>query len=238
MTEKIVFVIGPQRSGSTWIYRLFASQKQGFYIDRLVKENYFFTRDHPQTEDELRRKFLNKLTGQGPLRSYVDVCSTYFGHPECIDRICAVFPDAKFVYTFRDPDSRRASFEKHHNLHRLSRRLGGANVSWGLFDRQAQFEECEVQLREQIAPENLLRLEFSDLKSSGGEIWITRLAEFLDAEIEPLNLGVVNMGVTNPSFLRHVEILLKRLAQKMRLNLLIRYVIQVLTTKNRRHTEQ
>lgn len=46
------------------------------------------------------------------------------------------------------------------------------------------------------------------------------------------------MGVTNPSFLRHVEILLKRLAQKMRLNLLIRYVIQVLTTKNRRHTEQ
>lgn len=100
-----------------------------------------------------------------------------------------MFPDAKFVYTFRDPDSRRASFQKHHNLHRLSGRLGGANVSWSLFDRQARFEECEIQLREEIAPENLLRLEFSDLKSSGGEIWITRLAEFLDAEIEPLKLG-------------------------------------------------
>lgn len=238
MTDKIVFVIGPQRSGSTWIYRLFASQKQGYYLDRLVKENYFFTRDRPQTADELRRIFLNKLTGQGPLRSYVDVCSTYFGHPDCIARICGVFPDAKFVYTFRDPDSRKGSFEKHRNLHRFSRRLGGAKVSWSLFDRQARFEECEAQLREHIAPENLLRLEFSDLKSTGGAIWITRLAEFLDVEIEPLDLGVVNKGFTNPSFLHHVKTLLKRFAQKMRVHLLARYVIQALTTKNRRHTER
>lgn len=238
MTDKIVFVIGPQRSGSTWIYRLFTSQKSGFYLDRLVKENYFFTRNRMQSGDGLRRKFLNRLTGQGPLAAYVDVCSTYFGDPDSLARMLATFPKAKVVYTFRDPQSRKASFERHWQAHRFSRYLGGSNVSRELFERQARFEESEAWLQDRIAPENLLRLEFSDLKSDGGEVWTKCLSEFLDMDIEPVPLGVVNKGIRNPGLVRPLVILLKRAVQKTGLNHLIRYVIQKLKTKNHRYREQ
>lgn len=238
MAENIVFVIGPQRSGSTWIYRLFACQKQGFYLDRLVKENYFFADKSAGNTGRMRRKFLNRLTGQGPLGAYVDVCSVYFGNAEYIERMLAAFPEAKFVYTFRDPEQRAASFERHRRSHEFTKWLNGRWIGQDLFETQARFDEGEEMLHRRIAPENLLRLEFSDLESDGGDSWTRQLSEFIGTEIAPVDLGVVNKGLRNPGSTHHVKAVLRRLAQMARLHLLVRRLVLLLTTRNRRYREQ
>ena len=52
-TVPALFVVGPQRTGTSWIYEYLASEP-GVYLDRSRKENYFFDRVRPHS---VRRPF-------------------------------------------------------------------------------------------------------------------------------------------------------------------------------------
>lgn len=119
-SDRFLFVIGPQRSGTTWLYSFLKEQPDGIYLDRLEKENYRFSRGASKDSKAQRAWFLNRITGTGPVRLCADVCSTYFGHPEDVESILASFPTAKFVYIRRDEASRRKSFEAHRGFNALS----------------------------------------------------------------------------------------------------------------------
>ncbi len=191
-----LFVVGPQRTGTSWLYEYFAAQP-GVYLDRSRKENYFFDRSTPRSPAGDRRRLLSRFQGHGPPRLLVDVNPIYLGRRACLERLLAAFPEANVVYVRRDDEARRRSYRLHQEFNRPSevalRLLGADNLYIAESDRLAQhdFEANEAELIELMAdrPDRLLRLDHDQLATDGGLAWIRALSGFLGVELAPPEPG-------------------------------------------------
>lgn len=224
LSNRFLFVIGPQRTGTTWLYSLFASQPKGVFIDRLEKENYLFNRCSGRSIKKRRKMYLKRLSGKGAPKIFIDVCSTYFGHPDAIERILECFPNARFAYIHREEKARKKSFSEHREFNLMAAWIIGYNVSWPLYEKQARFDEFEGWLKNRIPPEQLCRLEFSDLKTTDGQVWVETLEDFTGAHFNSLSQGVVNESRKNASFMKRLFFVGVRLIQAARIHILLRKI--------------
>ena len=229
-----LFVIGPQRAGTTWIYQLLCQQPEGVFIDRIEKENYFFVEPVAATNEAYQNRFLSKLSGQGEPQLYADVVSTYFGHPEIIKRILMTFPQAKFVYIYRDEEERKKSFTEHREFNKLAVSIIGYIVSWELYEKQSKFDTHVSELKTLVGPEQLLQLNFEDLKKSNGADWTNALNHFLDFDVTHQDLGQVNKSRADSSLLKRLAYVGIRLIQATRVHIVWKRMrARFLTTKKR-----
>lgn len=217
-----LFVIGPQRSGTTWLYEYFLSQEESVFIDRVEKENYFFAKKTKDNPSQKRKKFLGKLLGYGKPEFLVDVCSTYFGHPDAILNILECFPNAKFAYIYRPEKSRKKSFTEHRKFNQLSAWILGYGVSWKLYNVQSKFDEFEVWLKENVPNDKLCRLEFADLVSSKGQIWVEKLETFTNFKLNEISLGVINKSRKDAPFYKRILFVGVRMIQYTRVHIYIK----------------
>ncbi|MEM9564343.1 MAG: glycosyltransferase [Actinomycetota bacterium] len=209
-----LFVVGPQRTGTSWIYEYLAAQP-GVYLDRSRKENYFFDRSRPATPTGDRRRLLSRFEGSGPARLLADVNPIYLGRRPALERLLAAFPEARLVVIDRDDTDRRRSYRLHQDFNRASSRalglLGADNLYVSEGDRLAQqdFEANVTELSALLgstaadgrlgsdAPDGsgprprLLRLAYDDLATDGGTTWVEQLARFVDVDLAVPNLGTV-----------------------------------------------
>ena len=217
-----LFVIGPQRSGTTWLYEYFSTEQQNVFIDRVEKENYFFAKATKRNSVQSKDKFLKKLSGHGQADLLVDVCSTYFGHPKAILRILECFPNAKFAYIYRPENSRKKSFTEHRKFNQLSAWILGYGISWKLYHLQSRFDEFEGWLKENIPSDRLCRLEFSDLVSSKGQRWIETIEAFTHFKLDEVSLGVVNKSRKDAAVFKRVLFMGVRMIQYTRVHIYIK----------------
>lgn len=225
----IVFIIGPQRTGTSWLFEQLNSQKEGVYIDRIGLENEFFFKQRPSKKG--RDKFLKKLSGKGSPTLYSDVCSLYFGHLEPIRNILSCFPEAKFVYIHRDEADRKKSFDEHRHFNRFSSKILGYNISPELYKTQSQYDSYCKSLIDLVGQSNCLELRFSDLKKTNGEKWIEELSLFTNTELVYFNKGVINASKKNSSLLKRILFIPIRLMQKLKIQFLLKK-IKLLFTKS------
>jgi len=218
----ILFVIGPQRSGTTWIYDAFVHQDEGLYLDRLEKENYHFSKRAGRSAEAQRRWLLKRITGRGEARLCVDVCSTYFGHPQAVEGILAAFPEARFAYIRRDEAGRRKSFEAHRRFNARTAWLIGYEISWALYEKQSDFDGFDAWMKERLPAERLAVLEFEDLKRDGGETWMAQLSALTGCAFGPGSEGVVNASRGEPGLLRQLLFVGVRLVQATRVHIYLR----------------
>ena len=219
-----LFVIGPQRSGTTWLYSFLKEQPEGIYLDRLEKENYRFSNPSSKSPEAERVWFLNRISGEGPVQLCADVCSTYFGHQHCVEAILASFPEAKFIYIRRDEASRRKSFAAHRGFNALSAWILGYNISWKLYERQADFDGFDAWMKTRLPEDKLRVLDFADLKADGGESWVAAMTDLTGVSFQPIQQGVVNKSRKDASLLRRVMFIGVRLIQATRVHILIRQI--------------
>jgi len=215
-----LFVVGPQRSGTTWIYELLATQDEEIYLDRIEKENYFFARNRRGSVEKNRARFIQKLSGSGEKRVHADVCSTYLGDEMALTRIAEAFPDALVVYINRDEAARRRSFEQHRRFNRFGLWAIGDTIDWKTFDRQSDIQECEAQIRTIFPEKNLLRLEFEDLKRDDGQPWVDALEKFVGMPLSPLPPGAINASRNSDSLPKALMVAAYRVVQRTRLHIL------------------
>ena len=230
MTETI-FVIGPQRSGTTWVYRLLEMQEAGIAIDRVEKENYVFSRPRPADPVTRRDRFLARLTGSGPIVLNADVCSTYFGDEAALRRIVESFPNARFIYIHRDEPGRRRSFETHRHYNRFGLWFIGETIGWATYRQQADFAGAEATLHRVVSPDRTLRLDFDDLKVEGGRCWVEALEAFTGVALPKRPEGAVNTARSAESLPRALAIGGYRLVQRLRLHIPVRTLYALLARR-------
>ncbi len=196
-----LFVVGPQRTGTSWIYEYLAAQP-GVYLDRSRKENYYFDRSRTASAAGDRRRLLGRFEGSGPVRLLADVNPIYLGRRSALTRLLAAFPDANLVAIHRDDADRRRSYRLHREFNRASSRalgLAGAdNLYVSEADRLAQhdFEANLAELAELVAAApggaaRLLRLAYDDLAADGGATWVEQLSKFVEVPLAVPALGPV-----------------------------------------------
>jgi hypothetical protein len=230
--QKFLFVIGPQRSGTTWLYSYLAAQPSGIFLDRLEKENYFFSKRARENASHQRTRFLNRISGSGAPTLCADVCSTYFGHPAVIEGILAAFPEAKFAFIQRDETARRKSFASHRAFNRLSAWTIGYEISWDLYKKQADFDGFEEWLKTRVPADRLCKLYFSDLEAAGGAAWVRAIEQLMNVQLEALDLGVVNKTRKKEGLFKPISFMGVRLVQATRIHILIRHVKNLLISSD------
>ena len=219
-----LFVIGPQRTGTTWIYQLLARQVDGLQLNRIEKESYFFAREKKLSAEKSRSKFLSSMSGESEPKIYADVCSTYFGHLDAVKRILKLFPDAKFVFVKRDEATRKKSFAEHRKFNQLASWIIGYNISWALYERQSKYDNFVTEIKTLVPEERLLELNFNDLKESNGKAWAQALDGFLDFHIQIITIGHVNKSRANSSFMKRLFYLGVRLIQATRIHVAVKHL--------------
>lgn len=102
-----LFVVGAQRCGTTYLYRLLDSHPEITMAQPVRPEpKVFLTDDYtgdPEAYD--RRMFVGRL----PTRVRGEKGTSYLEHPAALDRIAGTFPDAHIVVMLRDPIERALS---------------------------------------------------------------------------------------------------------------------------------
>lgn len=100
--------VGPQRSGTTWLYECLRHHPQ-LYLPDGVKETFFFDQRFDRGWQWYWSHFPRP---EG--RRLVEVAPTYFDVSESADRIHAHNPECRVVVTLRDPAERSFSLYLHH----------------------------------------------------------------------------------------------------------------------------
>ena len=215
----IVFVIGPQRTGTSWLLEQLKSQQTGIYTDQVGLENEFFFKEHETKVG--RDKFLKKLSGKGKPILYVDICSLYFGHINSIQNILNNFPEAKFVYIHRDEIDRKKSFDEHRHFNKFSAGILGYNISHELYEVQSKYNDFSKSLIDLVGESNCLELNFSQLKETNGQKWIQQLSEFTGVKLTFFDKGVINASKKDSSLLKRIIFVPIRLLQKLKFQIFL-----------------
>ena len=105
------FILGPPRTGTTWLHQVLASST---ILPYPTKETRFFDRHFPRGLDW----YLTHFPVSDDYKPMGEVAPTYFASAQARERIAKLIPDAKVVCVFRNPVERVLS------LYRLKRAYG------------------------------------------------------------------------------------------------------------------
>ena len=101
--------IGPQRTGTTWLYELLRSHPQ-ICFPKGVKETFFFDEHFDKGWSWYRDHFHHRSDGQ-----YLgEIAPTYFDMPESAKRLQQHNRNCRIIITLRDPAARSFSLYLHH----------------------------------------------------------------------------------------------------------------------------
>jgi len=104
-----VLFIGPQRTGTTWIYEYFRSRKD-ITLPEGLKETWFFSKFYYKGVKWYASYFKPKVS----CKSIVEVDPTLFSHPEAPKRVYdTIGSDVLIICTLRDPVERSISHYRH-----------------------------------------------------------------------------------------------------------------------------
>jgi LPS sulfotransferase NodH len=151
------FVLGPPRTGSTWIYDVLQARA---LLPSPTKETRFFDIHFDRGIDW----YLDHFPGNPEKRVVGEVAPTYFASPQACARIRALRPHARLIVVFRNPVQRLIS------LYRLKRAYGFH--AWSLeeaLDRDpelitsSQYATHLKMWRSYFAPEQISISFFEDL---------------------------------------------------------------------------
>ena len=184
--RRLYVVLGPQRSGTTWIYR-FLSALPGVATTRDVKELEFFGRNYPKGW----RWYLKQFdAGATPL---LDVSSTYIHSPAARDRISAANIDGVII-CYRDPVDRIRSLHRHCVIHHgaatdfgTAWRDNGAYLTSSLYWANYQW------WADAVGEDRVLVLDFAVL-TADSTAYAAELCQFVGVDFDPgcLPEGKVN----------------------------------------------
>lgn len=223
-----MFVVGPQRAGTTWIYDLLAQQPHGVYIDRLEKENYFAFKHPSDSPQRLRRRYLDRIAGSGAPRLLADVCPVYLGYPDRLHSIMRAFPEAIFVAVRRDCHDRKRSFEAHRYVNNYGKLLlspfgDPLYLSDSHYAAQSKQEQNIATLKGLVG-DRLLLLDHVDLAADGGVVWQEELSRFSGFDLRGTKMDVVNQSRSHYGRTRRMSLAAVRVAQHFRLHIPARSV--------------
>ena len=102
-----VFVVGAQRCGTTFLYRLLDSHPDVVMARPMRPEPKIFLTD--DVTGDPRAYDARLFAGVGMTRVRGEKATSYLEHPKALDRIAKTFPDAHIVVAVRDPIERALS---------------------------------------------------------------------------------------------------------------------------------
>lgn len=109
-SAKVEFMcVGPQRTGSTWLYEQLAHHPE-FCFPSNVKETYLFDRWYGTGIEW----YMDQFQPTSPRQLKGDVGPTYFDRRDVFQRIADHFPAAKILICIRNPVERAFSVFKHY----------------------------------------------------------------------------------------------------------------------------
>ncbi len=102
------FIIGAQRSGTTYLYHLLDKHPNISMAKPMRPEPKFFI--HPPKETDIQN-YLNTyhLIQETPIQAFGEKSTSYYEKPEVADNIYRYFPDAKIIMMLRNPIERAIS---------------------------------------------------------------------------------------------------------------------------------
>jgi len=101
--------IGPQRTGTTWLYKTLR-QHPALYLPEALKETKYFDRRFDRGQEWYARYFESSRDGQ----LCGEIAPTYFDVPEVPDRVCRTVPSCDILISLRHPAERAFSLYLHH----------------------------------------------------------------------------------------------------------------------------
>jgi hypothetical protein len=166
------FIVGPPRTGTTWLHEVFASQT---ILPHPTKETRFFDNHF----DRGIEWYLDHFPPSLPGKMVGEVAPTYFSSREGRERIAGLIPGAKVVCIFRNPVERLIS------LYRLKRAY--AMLSWS-FDEAIVRDPELMQSSNYVSnftawqaafgPEQVLATVYDDLEQDR-QAFVDKLANFI-----------------------------------------------------------
>ena len=163
-------VVGPRKTGTTWIYELLAARAD-VRLPRRTKETFFFDKFYREDLEPYARHFVGDATLPA-----VDIAPSYFASATVIDRVRALMPDLRIVVVLRDPVERLVSHYRH--LRRYGQTdLMLADAVEAIPDLVEQSRYCRwIDAWAEAFPGRVHLLRYADLRD--------RPAEFAQAVLE------------------------------------------------------
>jgi hypothetical protein len=109
MQELSFLFVGPQRTGTTWIYKHLRKHPE-LCFPKGVKETMFFDRNF----DKGTQWYNWHFSECKKVEKRVEVAPTYFDEPKVLRRIKNHSPDTKIIISLRDPVEKARSLYQHH----------------------------------------------------------------------------------------------------------------------------
>jgi len=170
-----VIVIGPPRTGSTWLYN---ALRGAVDMPRGIKETQFFNTFYDKGIDWYARHF-RYATGD---RTIVEICP-YFFHPLAPERIKTHIPNCRIVATMRDP------VDRIYSVYKLQRHYGW--IRRGTFDETLKAlphmggaNRYAAHLKtwfENFGRENVLVTLYDGLRADP-QAYVNRVCDFIGVE--------------------------------------------------------
>ena len=139
-----VFIVGAQRCGTTFLYRLLDSHPDVVMARPVRPEPKIFLTD--DVTGDSRAYDARLFAGVSATRVRGEKATSYLEHPEALDRIAATFPDAHIVVAVRDPIERALSNYRFSVDHGLEDRSPDAALLDDLEGRERAWDRARVSV--------------------------------------------------------------------------------------------
>lgn len=105
LDKKILFIIGGQRSGTTYLTNLLNQHPKFQFLEPLFPEPKFFVKN-PQA---VKREFLLKFYDNNTKEVFAEKSTSYFEHEVVLQKIKQEFPKSLVIFLVRNPVDRTIS---------------------------------------------------------------------------------------------------------------------------------
>ena len=193
MCESNVFIVGPVRTGTTWLYDMLKENTDCSYIPG--KEIYFYDRSYKG-----KGKYLSEFKRRGKV--LVDVSPTYFSSDDARNRIKRDFPDAKIVVVKKSPVAIIVS------QYIYLKRNGLVSVSFSEFMERPEYYEYRERVKyshflpkweAEFGAERVIVMDYEDFKKDPLKYFDSMCRKIDLAASKDINdVGVSNSGAGQP----------------------------------------
>lgn len=159
-----VFLVGAPRCGTTSIAKMLSRHPEICFSR--PKEIYYFDRVRADSPEQIQQDYLNRYFRHfDPAlhRIAAEGSVSYLYHPEALERIQAIRPDARFIVTVRNPVEMLRSYH-FRLLYLLEEDEEDFHVAWDLQEARARGEHIPTRCTDP------LRLRYRDVASLGTHV--------------------------------------------------------------------